>query len=166
MNFWCTVESELCLFVDWRAHEVPGKICMQDKVKTEAVYFLCLSIRFDTIFLSAVLRSLSFITIFSRTTTWNDQLIRIITVKTDWIFDVSSMFLSKTCLLLQNESTGLLISQSISDQICLFSFIFIFLADILYITPLSICENNDEKFGLYWGVCIVCFLCLAWEKPA
>lgn len=166
MNFPCTVELCLSLKIVLTHYEVPGEICMEGKVKTETVNFLCLSIRFDTIFLSAILRSFSFITTFSRTKTWNDQLIRIITVKTHWIFDVLSMFLSKTCLLLQNESTVLLKGKSISDQICLFSFLFIFLTDILYIMPLSICENNGEKFRLYWRVCIVCSLCLAWEKSA
>ncbi len=130
------------------------------------MFILVASIRSDTIFLSAVLRALSYITTFSRTTTWHDQLIRIITTKTHWIVDVLSMFLSKTCLILQNESTALLTSEPISDQTCLvFSFLFILLTDMLCIMPLNICENNCGKF-LWWRLSFAkeCVLCVpsAW----
>lgn len=55
MNFPCT-ESELnlSLKIVLTHYEVPGEISMEGKVKTETVHFVSLSIRFDTIFLSAI----------------------------------------------------------------------------------------------------------------
>lgn len=65
---------------------------------------------------------------------------------------------------------------NIWSDLSVFSFLFIFLTGILYILPLSICENNGEKFRLYWRVycvfpllglgkaCLIVHCIVAWSR--
>ncbi len=60
------------------------------------------------------------------------------------------------------------VSQYPIQPVCVFSFLFILLTDMLCIMPLNICENNCGKF-LWWGLsfakeCVCVFPLLGWGK--
>ncbi len=128
------------------------------------MFILVASIRYDTIFLSAVLRALSYITTLSRTTTWHDQLIRIITTKTHWIVDVYQCFYPKHVYSCKMKAQPCWQASQYPIK-PVFSFLFILLTDMLCIMPLNICENNCGKF-LWWRLSFAkeCVLCVpsAW----